>query len=242
MAGWRGATVRWPETADALARTQERLARATPPAWTPPRARSPGAEHRGAPGSLRVGACAVVFGRGDDDGDAWAAAAVRCGTETVASATWRGRAGAGFEPGLLALREGPLLANVVSLLADTPDVLLVAAAGRDHPRGAGLALQLGATLDLPTVGVTEMPLCATGDAPGPERGSTSPLRLDGAIVAYRVRTRTGVAPVIAHAAWRTSPAVAAAVVLASCAGARWPEALRDARRLARALRDQRLRR
>ena len=35
-----------------------------------------------------------------------------------------------------------------------PDLLLVNATDRDHRRRAGLALHLGALLDLPTVGVT----------------------------------------------------------------------------------------
>jgi endonuclease V len=48
------------------------------------------------------------------------------------------------------LREGSILEGVVRRLGRRPDVLLVAAAGRDHPRRAGLALHLGAVLDLPT--------------------------------------------------------------------------------------------
>jgi deoxyribonuclease V len=35
--------------------------------------------------------------------------------------------------------------------AERPDVLLVNATGRDHPRQAGLGVQLGAVLGLPTV-------------------------------------------------------------------------------------------
>ncbi len=46
-----------------------------------------------------------------------------------------------------------------------PDVLLVNASGRDHPRRAGLALHLGALLDLPTVGVTHRLLVAEGAWP-----------------------------------------------------------------------------
>jgi deoxyribonuclease V len=127
---------------------------------------------------------------------------------------------------------------VVRQLEPRPDVLLVAAAGRDHPRRAGLALHLGAALDLPTVGVTEDPLVATGDEPARTWAAQEPLRLGSEIVAYRIRTRSGAKPVIAHAAWRTSPKVAADVVLGSCALARWPEPMREARRIARELRHQ----
>jgi hypothetical protein len=53
--------------------------------------------------------------------------------------------------------EGPLLEAAVRALPAQPDVLLVDATGRDHPRRGGLALHLGAALDLPTVGVTHRP-------------------------------------------------------------------------------------
>src|SRR5581483_1596833 len=106
---------------------------------------------------------------------------------------------AAYEPGLLALREGPLLEAAVRGLSERPDVLLVDATGRDHPRRAGLALQLGAVLDLPTVGVTDRPLLARGEAPAEARGSASPLLLEGERVGYLVRTRTRARPIAVHA-------------------------------------------
>ena len=131
------------------------------------------------------------------------------------------------------LREGRLLRTAVQGLAERADVLLLAAAGRDHPRRAGMALHLGAVLDTPTVGVTDRPLLATGSTPGPVRGDTAVLRIDGEEVARWVRTATGVRPVVAHAAWCTTPAVAANLVLATSTRVRTPEPLRAARHLAR---------
>jgi len=143
-----------------------------------------------------------------------------------------GRAGAPYEPGLLALREGALLEAVVRALPERPDVLLVDATGRDHPRRAGLALQLGAVLELPTVGVTHRPLAAEGEWPADERGARSPLLLGGELVGYWLRTRAGTRSLAVHAAWRTDPDTAATVVL-SASRARTPEPLRRARRRAR---------
>jgi deoxyribonuclease V len=135
---------------------------------------------------------------------------------------------------MLALREGPVLEAALRSLPDPPDVLLVNATGRDHPRGAGLALHLGAILDLPTVGVTHRPLLAEGDWPQPERGAHSQLLLTGRCVGYWVCTRSGARPLAVHAGWRTDPATALAVVLAaSSEKARTPEAIRQARRIAR---------
>jgi deoxyribonuclease V len=221
--------MKWPSTADDLVLEQERLAAEPFDPWPPP------------PGSLRVGACAVVFGRAGTDGIGWAAAVVEENGEVIAFATHVARVEAPFEPGQLALREGPILQSVVRRLARRADVLLVAAAGRDHPRRAGLALHLGAVLDTPTAGVTDDPLLATGDDPLPAWASAAPLRIGDEVVAYRVRTRGGAKPVVAHAAWRTSAETAAKIVLGATSLARWPEPMREARRLARELRSERAR-
>jgi deoxyribonuclease V len=208
----------WPRSAEELIEAQRALAAAAPEPWAPP-------------ASPVIGGCAIRFPRGEAGpgaaGDPAWAAAVAGRAESVL----RGEAGAPYEPGLLALREGPLLEAAVR--AAMPDVLLVDATGRDHPRRAGLALHLGAVLDLPTVGVTHRPLLAEGPWPEDVRGASSPLRLDDETVGAWLRTRRGVRPVAVHAAWRTSVAVAVEVVLAALGRHRTPEPLRRARHLAR---------
>jgi deoxyribonuclease V len=209
---------------------QEELARASPPDWTPP------------PGRLAAGGCYACFARGVSGqgaaGDPGVAgAAVTRGRRLLAAATSAGVAGAPYRPALLALREGPLLAAAFRALPAQPDVLLVNATGRDHPRRAGLALHLGAVLDLPTVGVTDRPLLAEGGWPDDAAGAATPLLLDGERVGCWLRTRPGVRPVAVHAAWRTDMEVAVAVVLAATRRpARTPEPLRRARTAARVAR------
>jgi deoxyribonuclease V len=209
----------WPRTREELIEEQLLLATLQPAPWLV----EPGA---------RVGGVFVCFARGKSGpgqaGDpAWAAACV--GNET---AVVTGRAGAPYEPGLLALREGALLEAAVSALPEPPDVLLVDATGRDHPRRAGLALHLGVVLDLPTIGVTHRPLFAEGEWPADERGVHSPLHVEAELVGHWLRTRAGTRPLAVHAAWRTSAAIASEVVL-STSRARTPEPLRRARRRAR---------
>jgi deoxyribonuclease V len=158
----------------------------------------------------------------------------RHSTDVADQSVITGRAPAPYQPGLLALREGPLLEEAVRSLADLPDVLLVDATGQDHPRRAGLAVHLGAKLDRPSVGVTDRPLLAQGDRPAPGRGATSPLSIDGSVVAYWVRTRSSARPVVAHAGWRTTAQTASDLVLAcSTEAARTPVPLLEARRTAR---------
>lgn len=162
----------------------------------------------------------------------------RQAADVVVQAVVQQAVGAAYLPGLLALREGPVLAAAVAALTQTPDVLLVDASGADHPRRAGLAIHLGWALDLPTVGITRRPLRAGGEDPAQVRGEWSPLQLDGDVVAASVCTRTGARPVVAHAGWRTDVETAVAVALAaSTEGARAPVPLQEARRVAREARD-----
>src|SRR5262249_23930482 len=133
---------------------------------------------------------------------------------------------------LLALREGGLLQEAVSGLGVEPDVVIADATGRDHPRGAGLVIHLGAACGLPTIGVTDRPLLATGPEPGIERGAAAELRLEGELVGYRLRTRAGARPVVIHAGWRVGADTGCAVVLRATVNSRTPQSLRQARRLA----------
>jgi deoxyribonuclease V len=181
----------WPADRDALIAEQRRLAVASPPEWRP------------VSRDVAIGACAICFARGQTGvgarGDrAWAASAVIRGRRVVYKATIEGQAGGPYEPGLLALREGPTLEAAVRALRLAPGVLLVDATGRDHPRGAGMALHLGAVPGLPTIGVTHRPLLASGDWPDDRRGATSPLLLDGERVGAWLRTRAGARPLAIH--------------------------------------------
>jgi deoxyribonuclease V len=217
----------WPTTPEELERAQAALAVADPPPWRP----EPGAV-------LAVAACFVCFrrgatGRGAAGEPGWAAAAVGAGGPV---AVVRGRAGAPYEAGRLALREGPLLGAAIDALPHRPDVVLVDATGRDHPRRAGLALHLGAVLDLPTVGVTHRPLLAEGEWPPPDAGAHAPLTIDGAQVGAWLRTAGRARPLAVHAAWRTDPATAIAVVRQAARRVRTSEPLRRARRAARVAR------
>jgi deoxyribonuclease V len=220
----------WPTSPDELIEAQRALASARPDPWQPSSNTPPA-----------IGACVVVFprgltGRGARGDPAFAAAAVLRDGEPLDEAVVRTTATAPYVPGLLALREGPCLECALRALSVAPDVLLVDATGRDHPRRAGLALQLGAVTGLPTVGVTHRPLLGAGEWPGPDRGATSPLRIDGEQVGAWLRTRARARPLAIHPAWRTSLDVAIDVVMTATRGHRTPEPLRNARRLARVAR------
>lgn len=202
-------------------------------------------------GVVRVAGCFVAFAPGEQGpgraGDrAWVAsvmaavdlsvsgdAAVEVESHEVVTA----RAGSGYVPGLLAMREGAMMvAALVSLFdsAGAPDVLMVDATGRDHPRHCGVALHLGWYLDVPSVGVTHRMLTRPHDEPPAlaERGDMAPVDAMAAWVCTQDRVR----PLVAHAAWRTDLTTAARLVVHSASRVRTPEPLRVARELARTAR------
>jgi len=250
----------WPETEDDLIHLQEELARDAEAALATSPWELSGTPIIG---GCFVAFARGLSGRGHPGDEAWAAAVAwrpgaspvrheepyrrpdamlrgtnangpRRASDILDQAVVAGRVPASYTPGLLALRQGPILAAAVTELGLVPDVLLVDATGLDHPRRAGLAVHLGAVLGVPTVGVTHRPLVAVGEFPLPVRGAVSPLYLEDRIVGCWVCTRTRVRPVVAHAGWRTDADVAGSVVLlASTGAARTPVPLEEARRVAR---------
>ena len=217
----------WPPDASSLVARQNELALLTPrdPVVLDPR-------------TALIGGCWVCFprgltGPGTDQDPAWCAVVAMQRSKVVEQRVVPGTARAPYVPGMMALRIGPLLEQAVRTLPEPPDVLLLDATARDHPRRAGLVLHLGAELDLPTIGVTHRPLTATGEWPIDERGATTPLRIGDDAVGCWLRTRTGVRPLAVHPGWRIDLPTAVEVVLALTGRHRTPEPLRRARQLAR---------
>jgi deoxyribonuclease V len=226
---WPPSPSPWPATAAGLVATQERLARATAP-------RRSALRVAGA-----VAACFVCFERGRSGpgaaGDGgWAAACLILPDGQPVITVVRGPAAAPYEPGLLALRDGPLLEAALRGLPQRPNILVVNATGLDHPRRAGLALHLGSRLGVPSIGVTNRPLLARGAPPDDRRGAVSALRMGDEVVAYWVRTRRGTRPLVAHPGWRTDPQEAVELLLRSTERWRTPLPLRIAREAARSAR------
>jgi deoxyribonuclease V len=213
----------WPRSAEELTSLQRLIGSIHPASWQPP------------PPPVSLIAAFVCFSAsaGTASQTGWACAVAARGRRVFSAQIVSGTVDAPYQPGLLAMREGRLLERAVRAVPAKADVLLVNATGRDHPRRAGLAVHLGWVLDVPTIGVTDRPLVASADEPGLRRGDVVPLILDEEIVGYRVRTRTGARPVIAHAGWRTTPEAARDIVLTCIRKARTPEPTRRARRLAR---------
>jgi deoxyribonuclease V len=220
----------WPADPESLIAYQQRLATATPEPWTCD------------PTTARIGGCWVCFprglsGPGTDHDHAWSAAVIMLRGRRIEQQVLTSTARAPYIPGLLALRLGPLMEKAVRALGRVPDVLLLDATARDHPRRAGLALHLGAELAIPTIGVTHRPLIASGEWPDDDRGAVSPLRLGEEWVGCWLRTQPGVRPLAVHPGWQIDLRTAVDVIMTMTRQRRTPEPLRRARQLARRARN-----
>jgi deoxyribonuclease V len=88
-----------------------------------------------------------------------------------------------------------------------------------------LACHLGVVTGIPAIGVAKTPLGSFAP-PGPARGATSPLVLDGEEVGVALRTRDGVKPVFVSVGHRIDLASACRIVLALANSFRLPEPTR----------------
>ena len=221
----------WPSDTDSLIAYQQQLAAAAPEPYAVD------------PSTANIGGIWVCFprglvGPGTDHDQAWSAAVIMFGGRVVEQRVITGTAGAPYVPGLMALRLGPLMEEALRAVSRVPDVVLLDATAHDHPRGAGLALHLGAELDIPTIGVTHRPLVASGPWPSDHRGATSLLRIGDSVVGCWLRTQPGVRPLVVHPGWRIDLATAVEVITNLTSRRRTPEPLRRARQLARRTRSQ----
>lgn len=134
-----------------------------------------------------------------------------------------------YIPGLLAFRESPAILKAFEQLRHDPDIALLDAQGRAHPRHFGLACHIGVLLDLPSIGCAKSRLYGRASEVGEEEGAMSPLydHVDGRVLGMVVRTKKGSPPLYVSVGHRISLETAVDFVL-KCTkqGQRIPEPLR----------------
>jgi deoxyribonuclease V len=140
-----------------------------------------------------------------------------------------------YVPGLLSFRETPILLDALRSLRRSPDLLLVDGHGAAHPRGFGIACDVGLHVDIPVVGVGKSVLVGTHAKPGRTRGDWRPLEWKGRRIGLVLTTRAGVAPVFVSVGNRIGLFPAARRVLETATRYRLPEPIRHADALSRRL-------
>jgi deoxyribonuclease V len=140
-----------------------------------------------------------------------------------------------YVPGLLAFREGPAILAAWDKLTLLPDLVMFDGQGIAHPRGIGIASQMGLWLERPTLGVAKSRLYGRHAAPGPQRGEWAALyderdrtRVIGAVL----RTRAGVNPLVVSPGHLIDLPASLELVMGCCTRYRLPETTRWAHRVA----------
>lgn len=138
-----------------------------------------------------------------------------------------------YIPGLLAFREGPAVLAAWTELQNKPDLLMFDGQGIAHPRGIGIASQMGLWLERPTIGVAKSRLYGRHEEVGPERGDRAEL-IDkkGNIIGTVLRTREKTNPLYVSPGHLIDVEHATQFVLTSLAGYRLPEPTRWAHKVA----------
>jgi deoxyribonuclease V len=138
-----------------------------------------------------------------------------------------------YVPGLLSLREGPVVLEALEKLKSTPDLLMIDGQGIAHPRRFGIASHIGLLTDIPSVGCAKTRLLGAYQEPQPDRGSIAYLRENGETLGAVVRTRTGVKPVFVSIGHLMDLKDCIRIILECCRGYRLPEPIRRADQLSK---------
>ncbi|RPJ27238.1 MAG: deoxyribonuclease V [Chloroflexi bacterium] len=138
-----------------------------------------------------------------------------------------------YIPGLLSFREGPAVLAAWHQLQNKPDLLMFDGQGIAHPRGIGIASQMGLWLERPTIGVAKSRLYGRHAEVGPQRGARADL-LDknGRVIGTVLRTREKTNPLYISPGHLVDVEHATQFVLACSAGYRLPEPTRWAHKVA----------
>lgn len=138
-----------------------------------------------------------------------------------------------YIPGLLAFREGPAVLAAWQKLENKPDLLMFDGQGIAHPRGIGVASQMGLWLERPSVGVAKSRLSGQHTQVGPNHGDrTDLLDRSGYIIGAVLRTREGTNPLYISPGHLIDVQHAIEFVLACTTGYRLPEPTRWAHKVA----------
>lgn len=138
-----------------------------------------------------------------------------------------------YIPGLLSFREGPAVLAAWSNLQTKPDLLMFDGQGIAHPRGIGIASQMGLWLERPTIGVAKSRLYGRHAEVGAGRGERADL-LDrsGNVIGAVLRTREKTNPLYISPGHLMDVKHAVEFVLACCRTYRLPEPTRWAHKVA----------
>jgi deoxyribonuclease V len=138
-----------------------------------------------------------------------------------------------YIPGLLSFREGPAVLAAWNKLQNKPDLLMFDGQGIAHPRGMGIASQMGLWLERPTIGVAKSRLYGRHAEVGARRGDhVDLLDKSGNVIGVVLRSREKTNPLYISPGHLMNVQHAVDFVLACCTTYRLPEPTRWAHKVA----------
>jgi deoxyribonuclease V len=141
-----------------------------------------------------------------------------------------------YIPGLLAFREGPAVLAAWEKLLIKPDLVFFDAQGIAHPRGIGMAAQMGLWLERPAIGVAKSRLYGDHAEVGQKAGDWTELCDENdpaAVIGAVLRTREKARPLYVSPGHLIDLEHAVEFVLRCCRGYRLPEPSRLAHQASR---------
>ena len=138
-----------------------------------------------------------------------------------------------YIPGLLSFREGPAVLAAWVKLQNRPDLLMFDGQGIAHPRGIGIASQMGLWLERPTIGVAKSRLYGRHEEVGPGRADRAEL-LDKNknLIGVVLRTKERTNPLYVSPGHLMDVKHSTEFVMACCTSYRLPEPTRWAHKIA----------
>ena len=134
-----------------------------------------------------------------------------------------------YIPTYFSFREYPPLSLAFSSLTRIPDICLVDAHGRSHPRKCGAACHFGILRNIPTIGIAKRILCGNTQS---STNSWSPLLYEGEIVGAEVITKARAKPIYVSVGHRITLETAINLTRNCITKYRLPEPIRQAHQLA----------
>lgn len=141
-----------------------------------------------------------------------------------------------YVPGFLAFREGHAAVTALKKLKRLPGLVLIDGQGIAHPRGIGIASQIGVVIERPTIGCAKSRLVGDFEEPGGKKGSWTYLHYRGARVGAVLRTRKDVKPLFVSPGHMIDIPASIEIVMRSLSLYRIPEPLRRADLLSKRIR------
>lgn len=137
-----------------------------------------------------------------------------------------------YIPGLLAFREGGLIAQTLKLLSLKPDLLMFDGHGYNHPKRFGEAIHIGYALEVPSIGIAKNMFVGKiknelhrFQNKSHERGSKIDILDDNELIGYAYYGYNSTKPIYVSSGYRTDLDTAFQIAVQTITNHRLPEPL-----------------